>query len=617
MTDSMEVLGWTLLHFCWQAAVIALVYRIVDLALPAKARSNLRYGLALAALLSMFAISLTTFAYEEMRGAKESVVLQASAPEVAQQVRNEFLSLPVVKASLTTQAGQYVDLANYAARWMPWLDAAWLMGVLLLSVRTVGGWWLIQGLRRSGVSTVPENVYCSLARLSQRMGISRMIEVRISGRISGPLTMGVFRSLVLLPVSMLTALNEEQLEVVLAHELAHIRRADYLWNMLQSMIETLFFFHPAVWWVSNKLRQQRELCCDDAALACCSDPLVYATALLRLEEQRSSRLHLAMALDGHQAGSGLRDRIVRILGESPQSRREIAPLSLLGVCVMLSLLLFPLQQLFASLPAGAKQATKILGAAVVVPSPSTKIFVAPMPAERSVAKHLSVACADEFASSAPVVATAHAHRAVAIAAASPMIAQSAAPAASANASAKSDYISQMRSAGYSVDLDKYIAMKIQGVTPKFAQSMGAIGFGKPTADELISLKIFGVTPETVKELRASGLDATNFQDLVSYRIFKVTPEFVAGMKDAGFSGIPAKKLVELRVQGVTPEFARATKQQFPDATVEQLVQLRIFHIDDAFMASGKSHGFDHLTIDKLVKLRISGLLDDSNERSEK
>ena len=147
--------------------------------------------------------------------------------------------------------------------------------------------------------------------------------------------------------------------------------------------------------------------------------------------------------------------------------------------------------------------------------------------------------------------------------------------------------------------------------------MGAIGFGKPTADELVSLKIFRVTPDSLKQLRASGLEPTNFKDLVSYQIFKVTPEFVAGMKEAGFSSIPPKKLVALRVQGVTPEYARTTKQQFPDITLDQLVQLRIFRIDDAFIASAKSLGFERLTIDKLVKLRISGLLDDNNQRSEK
>jgi hypothetical protein len=156
MTDSMEVLGWTLVHFCWQAAVIALVYRIVDLALPTKARSNVRYGLALAALLSMFAISVATFAYEEVRAAKNGVALQASALGVTQQLRGELASLPTVGAGLMTQTGQHVDLAEYAARWMPWLDAVWLLGVLVLSVRTVGGWWLLQRLRRSGLEQVPE-----------------------------------------------------------------------------------------------------------------------------------------------------------------------------------------------------------------------------------------------------------------------------------------------------------------------------------------------------------------------------------------------------------------------------------------------------------------------------
>ena len=616
MTDSTEVLGWTLLHFCWQATAVAVAYRVVELILPAKARSSVRYGLALAALLSMFMVSLATFAYEEAHVAKRSVVLQRSGPGVVQPLRDEVSALPTMGAGLMTRTGQRIDLAEYAVRWMPWVDVLWLAGVLVLSVRTVGGWWMIQRLRRSGLAQVPQSVVDSSVRLSQRMGIKRKIDLRVSGRISGPLAMGVFRSLILVPVSTLTALNEEQLEVVLAHELAHIRRADYLWNMLQSMIETLFFFHPAVWWVSNKLRQQRELCCDDAALACCSDPLVFATALLRLEEQRRSRLHLAMALDGHQGGPSLRDRIVRILGEAPQGRREIAPLSMLGVFVMLGLFVFRLQQVFARLPSEAKQTVQIFGAAVVASSPSPKIFANPLPVARPSLRPSPVARLDALPAAAHVASAAHALSQAAVATATPVAAKSA-PVVAASTSAKSDYIAQMRAAGYNVDLDKFIAMKIQGVTPEFAQSMGTIGFGKPTANELISLKIFGVKPETVKEFRASGLDATSFQDLVSYRIFKVTPEFIAGMKDAGFSGIPSKKLVELRVQGVTPEFARATRQQFPDVTVDQLAQLRIFHIDEAFIASAKSHGFDHLSIDKLVKLRISGLLDDSNERSEK
>lgn len=184
-------------------------------------------------------------------------------------------------------------------------------------------------------------------------------------------------------------------------------------------------------------------------------------------------------------------------------------------------------------------------------------------------------------------------------------------------SAKNDYITEMRAAGYGSDLDKLIAMKIQGITPEYARNMATLGFGKPTDDELISLKIFGVTPETVQGMKAAGIVPGKLQDLISYQIFKVTPEFVAGMKDAGFSSIPPSKLVELRVHGVTPESAKATRQQFPDVTLDQLIQLHIFHIDAAFIASAKSHGFEHLTVDKLVKLRMSGLLDDSDQKAEK
>ncbi len=142
------------------------------------------------------------------------------------------------------------------------------------------------------------------------------------------------------------ALSPEQLEAVLAHELAHIRRADYVWNLAQTAIETLFFFHPAVWWLGHRVRHHRELCCDDLAVQACGDAVLYATALLRLEEQRSRQLNLAMALDGHRSVSGLRSRIARILGESiggesigQKGTHEFAPLPLAVIFSALMLLL--------------------------------------------------------------------------------------------------------------------------------------------------------------------------------------------------------------------------------------------------------------------------------------
>ncbi len=645
MTDSMEVLGWTLVHFCWQATAIALLYRVTDL-LFAKSRSHIRYGLALAALMSMLLAAVATLGYEGARAAQRQrdnvATVQPKLPAVAALVVNAGgFALPV--------QGPRFDLSAYLVRAMPWLDALWLAGVVILSVRTAGGWCLIRRLRRGILMEVPDEVSAMFSALVQRIGIGRQIDLYISQRISGPLTMGVLRSVVLLPVSAVTHLSPSQLEVVLAHELAHIRRGDYLWNMIQTAVETLFFFHPAVWWVSSHLREQRELCCDDVVLACCSDPVVYATALLSLEEQRGAKLRLAMALDGHQRG--LKARILRILGERPERHRQIAPLSVIGVCAMLGLFLAPLPRLFADRAPDA-HAEPLQVAAVVAPEPGRiGDYQSPAPAPNPIALR-SQASAQAPATPSGVVPAPHpAPRVVMapVAPAAPMPAPMVTPVVaplmvrahlrapaqvSPNmptavalemfamqgadpASAKNDYITEMRAAGYGSDLDKLIAMKIQGITPEYARSMATLGFGKPTDEELIELKIFGVTPETVQGMKAAGIVPSKLQDLVSYQIFKVTPEFVAGMKDAGFSSIPPSKLVELRVHGVTPESAKATRQQFPDVTLDQLIQLHIFHIDAAFIASAKSHGFEHLTVDKLVRLRISGLLDDSDQKAEK
>jgi beta-lactamase regulating signal transducer with metallopeptidase domain len=617
MNHHLESLGWTLLHFCWQAVAIVLVYWLAD-AVLSKARSQTRYVLALGTMLLMFVSVLATLAYEETQGGSG---LSASPSSFSSPTwRTIESSIPSDLASLAgLKTAQ--PAALHMSQFLPWLDVAWLLGVACLSMRTIGGWRLIQRLRRSALVEAPEAVYANFLRLCERLGITGQVSLRIAEHIQGPLAIGIARSLILLPAAALMALSPEQLEAVLAHELAHVRRADYLWNLVQTMIETLLFFHPAVWWLGRRLRQQRELCCDDVAVQSCADPLVYATALLRLEERRSQQLSLAMALDGHRQWSGLRARIARILGETndEKSPRELVPIPLAAFCAVFLLVLLPVPQLFAGLrETGRTQAeTPAVSGSAALPPAAARVNL-PAPAIAPVVTPMS-----PRAQTAPLPAAAN-NGAVAV---PTEVAQGAgsgagegvgyggnadqAPAADASAH-KGDYIDGMRAAGYDVDIDKYVAMKVQGITPEYAQAMATVGFGKPSADELIAMKVQGVTPEYVSELRAAGLQPSKISDLISYRIFKVTPEFVTAMKAAGFDSIPPQKLVALRVHGVTPEYAKTVKQQYPDATIDQLVQLRIFHIDDAFLAAVKRHGFSSLSIEKLVQLRISGVLGDTD-----
>ena len=604
MNHHLESLGWTLVHFCWQAAAIALVYWLADAVLR-KARSQTRYVLALGTMLLMLVSALATFAYEETRGdtglsSSPGAFSSPAMVAIGSSISNDLAPLAGLKTAGATTQPVLLPLS----RFLPWLDVAWLLGVACLSTRTIGGWRLIHRLRRSVLLKAPETVYANCVCLCERLGITRQVSLYISHHIQGPLTIGIVRPLVIVPVSALMALSPEQLEAVLAHELAHVRRADYFWNLIQTMVETLLFFHPAVWWLGRRLRQQRELCCDDVAVQSCADPLVYATALLRLEERRSQRLNLAMALDGHRPWSGLSLRIARILGETNGEKgpRELVPIPLAAICAVFLLVLLPMPHLFAGL-------RKNLQSQAAPPAVSTP------PAFPSAPTAMNLP--------APVVSNVvHASSQVALLPAAgsdgaAVIATESEQAAAGDTSAhKADYIDGMRAAGYEVDIDKYIAMKVQGITPEYAQAMAKAGYGKPSADDLIAMKVQGVTPEYVSELRVAGLQPSTIGDLVSYRIFKVTPEFVSGMKAAGFDSIPPQKLVELRVHGVTPEYARTVKQQYPNATIDELVQLRIFHIDDAFLAAAKRHGFTSLSIEKLVQLRISGVMGDTDAEAK-
>ncbi|MFP5228901.1 MAG: M56 family metallopeptidase [Acidobacteriota bacterium] len=708
MTHHWEALGWTLVHFFWQGAAIALVYRVADLAL-ARRSANARYVLALGALLGMLAVSVGTLAYEESALAAQpthtTALVAAPAAQSAADRTNTDLLLTDRTAANRFTANRFFAETNL----MPYLDIFWLAGVVLLSLRTLGGWWLIRRMK-ARLHQAPHTLRLRLDVLRRQMNIPRFVDLRLSERIANPLTAGVLRPWILLPATALTGLSQEQLEVVLAHELAHIRRADYFWNLLQTSIETLLFFHPAVWWISRRVREERELCCDDIAVAACTDPTVYASALLRLEEERRTRLHLAMALDGHQSRAGLRARILRILGDREAAPRSFRPISLAGVSIALVLFLCPLPKLFASFRAVPDVAASIVPTAtrvtrtVVYRAIHTRLQTAaatPAPAPKpsaSRAEEPSPAPApdnqDQSDSAAPT--TGHSDYIDAMKAAgynvdldqyiamkvqgiTPQYAADMAKAFGAKPSASQlialkvqdvtpnyvaemraggldgdaskfiamkvqditpeyaaemakatgeanlpvgkliamrvqdltpEYISRMRAAGYDADASKLIAMKVQDITPEYADAMSKLGYGKPSVDQLIAMKVQGVTADYAAKLHADGIDAASFNDLIQYRIFNVSPEFVAGMKAAGFTNIPTKKLVTLRVQNVTPDFAKSVKAQFPDATAEDLVQMRIFNINGDFIANAKRHGFTDLTIRKLVKLRISGILDD-------
>ncbi len=217
---------------------------------------------------------------------------------------------------------------------LPWLVAAWAAGVLVLTVRLLGGWLLLQRIRRSGVADGCEAARGALQRLRGSMGVRCTARVARTALARTPIVVGWLKPVVLLPPCMLTGLSADELQAVLAHELAHIRRYDYLVNLLQSAAVTLLFYHPAVHWLSYRLRLERELCCDEEAARAFGDRVAYARALARAEEVRRVPV-LAMGL-GH---TPLLERVRHLLGIRPAGRRPTWTAGLSTVAVVLALTL--------------------------------------------------------------------------------------------------------------------------------------------------------------------------------------------------------------------------------------------------------------------------------------
>lgn len=300
-------LGWTLLHFVWQGALVSVLFAAVRGLLGRSLSANARYILACLALGAMVLAPVATLGVLASLDPPSGALLAGS---------------PSAAGGLSVAPGPVWLLASASAwqRTLPWLVVAWLCGVVLFSVRLIGGWFRAARLSTVQSRQAPGHWQRTLDRLIGRMGVSVAVRLLVSSLVEVPTVVGWLRPVILVPVGALIGLPPEHVEALLAHELAHVWRRDYLVNLLQSVAEAVLFYHPAVWWVSNQIRTERELCCDDLAVAASGDVLTYAHALAELESCRPAHRRPAMAANG----GSLRNRIGRLLGQ-PQRASHTLP----------------------------------------------------------------------------------------------------------------------------------------------------------------------------------------------------------------------------------------------------------------------------------------------------
>jgi len=626
---TMHSLGWALLHFLWQGTALA---ALAAAAMALCRRPSVRYVLGIGALVLMLLAPLTTFFFAQQHSDQADAVrapsLRTVAWPAARTPTKETRSAPVL-----TALPRLIEA---------WSVEAWLLGVALLSLRTAGGFLLLERERRRRSSVVSPRVLELCRTLQDRIGLSRAITYCECKWLQAPAVIGWFRPIVFLPATALTGLSEEQLQAVIAHELAHIRRFDAFVNVFQVLVETLLFYHPAVWWLNKKIRAEREHCCDDVAVSICGNAFEYARALTLMEEWRSAPVFAMAANRGP-----LTERIVRVLGLKSlgEGRRGVG---LTGSVVCLTAALIAGNALlgmarpkpqFAFVAQAASQAAS-------TPQPAPKGMASPKPSP--VHPQSSEQSAGSYIEEMKAAGLGDLTVDQLIA----MKVQDVTP----------EYLRELRDLGLHLDAEKLIAMRVQDITPEYVRELKASGLNPdenhlislkiqgadaeyyrgikeagidPDVDHLISLKIQGVTPEYVRALRAAGLAVTvdqvislkiqdvtpeylkamhelgvdpNANDAISMRVQDVTPEYVREIQALGLKP-STNELISMRVQDVTPEYVKALQSAGFKLAVNEIISAKVQDVTPEFIERARQHGFKDLTLQKLIQLRQLGILD--------
>jgi bla regulator protein blaR1 len=641
------VLGWALFHFLWQGALVAALLAGIVRLLRGRSPA-LRYALSCGALATMLALPIAT-----------AWSLAAGPAGAAPSTRDDAMAAartPVQLASATRlsslAAGDLFlpkSLRDRLEPLRPWALSAWFAGVLLLSIRFLGGLAAAQRLTRRGTRPAPPVWQETLARIAERLAISRPVRLLESTVVKVPTAIGAFRPVILFPATVFLGLPTRGLEALIAHELAHVRRHDYLVNLLQTFAETLLFYHPAVWWLSARIRVEREQCCDDLAIAATGDARSYARALMRLEEMRGAAPALAVAAAG---GGNLWKRVVRLLAQSPSGGQRPSA----WVAGALSFAMLALLGAAARVGPSADWNDALGGASAVIESSTPDVVVRPAPKDASPAPEPPApgktdvaapeaptieAFSDETpAPEVPVAETPDEEM--------PDVAQEPSIESGASSALQADdaegpeqpaepepeeqpvpggtraltddelvafrvhgvtpeFVRSIAALGYDrADPDDLVALKIHGVTPEYISEMNAV-FGKTPLEEHVSFKIHGVTSEEVRRLNALNLGKLSPDDVVSMKIHGVDAAYVDRLRAGGWN-VSAEDAVSARIHGVAPSDAEAWKRLgYANVSIEDLVGARIHGASPEFAGAIRALGFTNVSLEDVVAFRIHGV----------
>jgi beta-lactamase regulating signal transducer with metallopeptidase domain/peptidoglycan/xylan/chitin deacetylase (PgdA/CDA1 family) len=321
-SDAVAALGWTLLHSLWQITLVS-AGLLFALRLLKSSSANVRYSVCVVALVIAFVLPVITFIQissgSRVDTVTDSIVAKATGREVARGIlRNDWQVFDPAATEGSDDGSNFVGLRSYLDTQIPNLlpiaVGLWMIGVAFFAMRLGGGIWHLRLYKTRDIEQVDTHWEQTFSSLCEKLELTNKVRLLSSSLVRTPIAIGIIRPLVIIPAGLFLQIHPSELETIIAHELVHIRRYDTLVNIIQSLTETLLFYHPGIWWISRQVGREREFAADADVLRLFNDSHVtYARALANLEEIRLKTDKQLPRLATAANGGNLMQRIEKIL----------------------------------------------------------------------------------------------------------------------------------------------------------------------------------------------------------------------------------------------------------------------------------------------------------------
>jgi bla regulator protein BlaR1 len=542
----LRAICWTLLHSLWQGLIFAIVAGIV-LVLTKKASSSLRYTLLCCGMILFLAISGYTF-YRQLHIPATETLTTVNMPPITEGAATETTA-PVTPAHMTshTLSNGIDSLVQYFNAHASLVVVIWFIIFLARFVQVLSGVVYAQRVRHYQTSAVPLEWQQRLSHLLDRLQITRPVSLLQSGLAKVPMVVGWLKPVILVPVGMLTHISPEQVESILLHELAHIRRQDYIFNLVQHVVDTLFFFNPALLWVSSLIRTERENCCDDIAIHQTNSRRRLIEALVSFHEYRKSAQPYALALTGKN--NSVVKRVERIVYRKNHSLNAGERLLLMGGLMILSVAFITIDssRRDASASSALRPATHNLTTAPLPSLPATT-HITPA-GNRTKPAPASFATSPKSRPDTTIKNTAKD---------STRSTKDETP----QEESSSELVGGLQSLGYhNVSVDELIRCSEHGITPGFIAELRKLGYKDISLDKAIELVDHGVNAEFINSLHKLGYTDFSLDMAVRLVDHGVNAEFISNIRQLGFASISLEKAIRLVDHGVTSDFIVSWKNK--------------------------------------------------------